>query len=334
MSIRAIKDIAWYIDPKTKTKREPGIYHSYMSSLATTLNYIKGKVDPVWLMGTSAFAFRIFVNEVMCPSAVSDFDWSSILPEAVEQVGYHCIYVSRLWNENEKEQERKEQAHAAVVEAINKGVPAVVWDVADAEWGLIVGYDDEKQSYQTLTCRAQESSLAFNRLGRNGIDILSVAILGEPNSRSREEIIINSLRAAVNHAEQKEWMERPAYENGLHAYDLWALLFQRWAILVRAGKGEKIGSRMRSNSLCYAGHHYSARCYARDYLKTITDGNVMLQKASLSYEKVASFLKPVWDCFSEEKEITERSLLSLAESIKNAKAAEEEGINYIKQYLT
>ena len=331
---RTLKNVSWYFDDRAISKGEPGISHSYMSSLATALNYIEGQLDPVWLIGSSAFAFRIFINEVMCPSALSIFDWSSILPEAVEQAGYHCNYVSRLWHEGDKEKEKREQAHVVIVEGIDRGFPAVVWDVADCNWGLMIGYEQNKQLYETLTYQGKPSSLPFEKLGQNGNNILSVAVPGEPNTRSREEIVLNSLKTAVAHAEQKEWMDRPKYQDGLPAYDLWALLFERWALLVGAGKGGRINSKMPEYSLCYADHYYSARCYARDYLRFIADGNVMLQKASLSYERAASSLKPVWDCFFNGKELTGEVLLSLAASIKSAKAAEEEGINYIKEYIT
>ena len=85
MSIKALTDLAWYRDPDPDAAGEPGIVHSYVASLATALNYIDGRLDPAWLLGASGFAFRIWVNEVMCPSAMSVFDWRRILPEAVEQ---------------------------------------------------------------------------------------------------------------------------------------------------------------------------------------------------------------------------------------------------------
>lgn len=331
--IERLKDISWYVDPRAKEKDKPGIYHSYVTSLATALNYVEADFDPTWLMGTNAFAFRIFVNEIMCPSAMSIFDWSAVLPEAIEQMGHNCTYVSRMWDEGDREEEKREEAHAAIVAGIDRGVPAVVWDIADCEWGLIVGYDEKKQSYKTLTYEGKPSSLAFKKLGQNGIDVLSVAIPGKPNQRSREKIVLNSLKAAVAHAEQKEWTDRPKYQNGLAAYDLWALLYERWALIVEAGRGNRIGNDISAHAAYYAGHHYSARCYARDYLGAIADRNEMLRWASLSYEKVASFLKPVWDYTSRKEKLKHEVLSSLAQNIKDAKAAEEEGVGIIKEYL-
>lgn len=330
---QTLKSISWYSDEKAIKKGEPGIYHSYMASLATALNYIGVDVDPAYLMGTSAFAFRIWINKIMCPSAMSIFKWSVILTEAVEQTGFHCVYIDRMWDEDDKEQEKREQARAEIIKRIDLGIPAIAWDVAKAEWGLITGYDNEKQLYSTLTYEGKPSSLPFSRLGKNGIDVLSVTIPSEPNERNRENVILNSLEAAVAHAEQKEWTDRPDYQNGLAAFDLWALLFDRWALLVEAGKNNNLPSDLPRFAVYYAEHYYSARCYARDYLNTISNGNKMLRKAALSYGKVASFIKPVWECFSNKKKLDVKTLNYLAQNVRSAKAAEEEGIKSIKEYL-
>jgi hypothetical protein len=132
-------------------------------------------------------------------------------------MGLRCHYVARLWKEEALEKERREAAHEAIVEGIERGAAAVVWDVHDAEWGLVVGYDRERSRYDTLTCKGETAALAFEKLGRNGIDILSVAIPGGPNGRTREEVVCRSLQAAVAHTEGKEWTDRPAYQDGLPA---------------------------------------------------------------------------------------------------------------------
>jgi len=138
MSARILDDIAWYVDKCAQKRGEPGIVHSFMKCLATAVNYISGGLDPIWLMGSSTFAFRIVVNENLCPSAMSVFDWS-LLPEKVEQAGRKCTYISRLWDDRDREVERRNEAHDEILRAIDRGVPAIVWDIEDVEWGLIVG---------------------------------------------------------------------------------------------------------------------------------------------------------------------------------------------------
>lgn len=228
MSAKTLTGLTWYRDPDAGAAHEPGIVHSYLASLATALHYIDGELDPVWLAGASGFAFRIWVNEAMCPSATSIFDWQRILPEAVEQAGRCSRHVSRLWHEGDKEAERRREAERAIIQGIDHGAPAAVWDIFDGEWGLIVGYDTDTGKHQTRTCCGEPSTLLFSRLGRNGIDILSVIIPLAPNGRTREEIVRRSLEAAASHAEQNEWMDRPTYQDGLPAYDVWATTLERW----------------------------------------------------------------------------------------------------------
>lgn len=334
MSAIKLDNIKLFIDSSSVRKSEPGIYHSYMICLATTLNYISGKVDPVWLMGSSAFAFRIFVNEILCPSAMSMFSFAEILPEAVEQAGYKCTYLQRMWNETEKEEEKRTEAHQEIVKGIERGVPAIVWDLFDAEWGLIIGYNDEQQSYFILSHEGKEASLPSKNLGLNGIDILSVAIPDKKNLRNRDEIINNSLRLAVSHAEGKEWIDdRPKYQDGIAAFDLWSSIFEKWAWIVDSGKSSKIGLDIISFARYYAGHYYSARCYAREYIKQISDNNEYLKEAASKYEQVANHLKPLWLFFSKRKMPNSSDLKSFAQNVKKARLVEEEGIELIKKYL-
>ncbi len=333
MSSKILHDIQWYIDPNATQKGEPSIYHSFVASLATAMNYIDEDFDPVKLMGSSGFAFRTFVCKDLCPSAMSMFSFNDILPESMEQTGYQSIYIHRMWDEKRLEKKRREQAHDAIVNGIDRGVPAIVWDTANVEWGLIIGYDMKQERYETLTDEGKRSTLAFNRLGRNGIDILSVTIPGQRNERTEEEITLNALKTAVAHAEQKEWFDRPNYQNGLAGLDLWASIYDKWAPNAEASKRIPVYKDYVRFSAYYTGHTYSARCYARDYLKSIANGDPNLEKAALSYEKTAASLKPVWELFSNGKELSEEALTAAAQNIRSAKINEEHGIGFIKEYL-
>jgi hypothetical protein len=328
-----IENIAWYTDADARSRREPGIFHSYLASLATALNHVSADFNPAWMMGASAFAFRTFVNERFCPSAMSVFDWRSVLTEAVEQSGYTCTHICRLWHEEEKAKERKREAHETIVDGIARGRPAIVWDIHGAEWGLIIGYEMKAESYNTLTHAGKQSTLPFSKLGQNGVDILSVVIPGEPNGRSRLEVVRKSLEAAVRHADQKEWIDRPDYQDGLLALDLWAVLHERWAMLVDAGKADRIPTDIPRFASYYAGHYYSARCYARSYLKAIAESDPGLEMAASKYEEAAASLRPVWEFCSAGRSPQGDALRSLAGNIRAARAAEEQGLEHIRKYL-
>jgi hypothetical protein len=329
-----LKNIEWYTDKKAVADKQPGIYHSFTASLATTLNYIQKDLVPVWLMGTSGFAFRIFVSETMCPSAMSIFDWGKILPEAVEQNGYVCRHVSRLWHESELEQKRREEAHKAIINAINNDIPCIVWDIADSEWGLVVGYNDNKEEYNTFTCRGRESILPYDKLGLNGIKILSVIIPGAKNNCDRNEIINRSLNIAVEHADGKEWNDRPKYQNGFAAFKHWNKVFERWVKVIKKKKIVKIPEPMMFFIKYYAGHHYSARLYGSAYLKNIAGDNQYLVSAANSFSNTALCLKPMWELNPEAKIDPVHTLETFGRNVLDAGLSEKKGIRYIKEYLS
>ena len=323
MSQQKIENIQWLRDAAATQKGEAGFSHSYISSLATILNSLGEEVDFTWLNGTSAFAFRTFVHEALCPSAMSVFDWTSLLPEAVEQAGFECRYVSRLWHEEAQTAERQAEAHDAIRDAINRGVPALVWDIGVPEWGVITGYDDDSQTYDTLACTGQVGKLAYEQLGQREIPILSVAIPAQRNRRTHEEIVLNSLQAVVRHADQQEWMDRPVYQDGPAA-------FEHWARAIEPGGPAETNWEFAPY---YADHYYSARCYARDYLASIADDNAMLLCASKAYGRVADHLKPVWQEFHAAPHPDDAALVLLAGNLRAAQREEETAISQIRQYV-
>jgi hypothetical protein len=67
---------------------------------------------------------------------------------------------------------------------------------------------------------------------------------------------LNSLKAAVVHAEQGEWTDRPRYQNGLAAYDLWASIYEKSAKIIEAGKGNNIKQDIWNFAAYYANHYY------------------------------------------------------------------------------
>jgi hypothetical protein len=333
MSKRCLDGCRWYRDPRAEGLGVPQIPHSLVASLASAQFYRDGQVDPAFLMGVSGFAFRIWINEVFCPSALSIFDWESIIPEAVRQAGRECLHITRMWHEEVWEEPRRAQAHEAILEAIEADRPVIAWNVAEPEWGLIIGYDKAAATYDVLSEQGGRGGLAFHSLGRNGIDILSVAIPLDDNQRSEVEVRRNALEAAVQHAEQRESLDRPKYQDGLPAFDLWATLFDRWAQLSRAGKAANIGSELPLFASIYARTYYSARLHARDYLRSIAGPDPLLLAAADSYAAVARCLRPVSMHSPKENEADPRVLAGIAADIREARIHEEEGIEHIRRRL-
>ncbi len=322
MSKRLLESVIWQRDPAVAVRGEPGIHFSYMGALASVLAAQGRPADPAWLMGASGWAFRIHINRDFCPSATSIFDWLGTLPEAVEQAGYHCDYHNRMWHEGDQEATRRTAAHAAILRAIDGGSPVIAWDLTMPEWGLITGYDDERAVYGVLECDGAAGEAPYASLGQREIRILSVAIVGAPNGRSRDEIVRRALETAVQHAEGGEWMDRPLYENGLAAYAM-------WAECIAAGRGHVEGVPTDY----YAGHYYGARCYAREFLRGLAAEAPPLAPAAEAYARVAAHLRPVWLAYLAERRPADAALPALAEHVRLAAQAEAEAVAALKAHL-
>jgi hypothetical protein len=326
-------DLKLYRDEAARGRGEPGIIHSYMKCLATAFDAMGDEHDPAWWMGNSGFAFRMWTSDTLCPSAMSMFEFTKILPEAIAQSGYEPIFISRLWDEQKFELDRRMNAHKQIVAAIDRGVPAVVWDLHDAEWGLITGYDNGRDAYITLRYDGHASTMPYENLGKNGIDILAVSIPGDPKNISRQELIHRSIQATIGHASQSEWADRPDYQNGLSGYDQWALALERWGLLIDGGVIENIGMPIHEHAAYYAAHYYSSRCYAREYLNLISDHDPDLMNAASLYAQVADQLRFLWLESPDTIKPTRHLLDDFVAHLKTAKQLEAEAVEALKMYL-
>ena len=100
-----------------------------------------------------------------------------------------------------------------------------------------------------------------------------------------------------------------------------------------AGRANNIHPDIGVFAHYYASNSYSVRCYARDYLQMIANGNNLILKSAACYRNVAIALGSVWDRLTEKKPLDSDSMRSISRSIKEAEASEEKGIHYIKDFL-
>lgn len=314
---KQIASIAWYRDP---TDRAPAMVHSFIGALATSLQARGEPVDMVHLMGASAWAFRILVHEALCPSATSVFDWVSILPHTVHQVGYevrhHFAYT---------EQERRAlrpQALAEIRAALDAGTLPVAWDVQEPpEWSVITGYDDDAGLLHTQW-ENQPATLPYDRLGEREIPIISVTIPGARRPLPEDEVVAEALRTAVRHARQGEWLQRPVYQDGLPAYAQWAHAMT-----------ERADDANWEMAWYYGATWYAARWYAVRWLERVAPGRAPLGEALAAYTKVRDHLEVVWEGLRTGEHPTTEAASALAQELRAARAAEQRGIAAMAHYL-
>lgn len=133
----------------------------------------------------------------------------------VENGGFTAEYVERLWGvEAEQEEARRREAVETVKRSIDRGIPAVSWDIGVPEWGLITGYDDAAATFATFSITG-EGDMPYTLLGKRELPILSVLTLCGRTGKPEEAVLRDTMHLAVSHLGGEEWCENA---KGLDAY--------------------------------------------------------------------------------------------------------------------
>lgn len=174
------------------------------------------------IVAASGFAFRMWVSPDLCPSATSIWDFESQKPW-VENGGLTCDYVGRYWEQEDIEEERRLEAIKIIKASIDRGIPAVSWDIGVPEWGLITGYDDDRQVLYTLAITMERPEMPYNVLGKRELPILSVLTVTGCTGKSKEDILQDTMKLAVSHLKGEEWCDNA---KGLDAYPALIRIFK------------------------------------------------------------------------------------------------------------
>lgn len=168
------------------------------------------------IIASSGFAFRMWVDKTLCPSATSIWSFHQQKPW-VENGGLLCEYTERLWGQNAVEEKKRLEGLDIIKKSIDNGMAAVVWDLSGAEWGLAIGYDDETSKLCTLKINEKEDSVPYEKLGKLDIPILSVLAVVGKAPKETSVLIADTKKLAVSHLLGKEWCDNA---KGLDAYDV------------------------------------------------------------------------------------------------------------------
>ncbi len=187
----------------------------------------KAGMSLVDVMGYTAHAFRIIIDrEAVEVGSYSAFDWPLHHTEQLQNLGFTVQTAGRP-NHIPPTPAELEEALGFIQDSLDKGVPALGWDLFIPEWGVIYGYDDEKK---TLRCRdaRKDGELPYEKLGRGEATELYVLAITGSFPVDKRSMLKGALKLAVKHARRQcLGHERGNYRNGLAAYDAWIEAFTK-----------------------------------------------------------------------------------------------------------
>ncbi len=283
-----------------------GYLFSFAKSLATVVKNSPFAELNEDIIATSGFAFRMWVVESLCPSATSTWSIDKQKPW-VENGGLTCDYVCRYWGQADIEEQKRLEAITTIKKSIDNGIPAISWDIGVPQWGLITGYDDESQFFETLSITGERSPMAYDMLGLREIPFLSVLTITGKTDKPQDDILRDTIQLAKSHLKGEEWSENA---KGLLAYPALIKFFE-----------ESFDASLSWNMVYYLGTYGALKYYAYKYFEKNNLGELAkLYKAvyenwqvafvtrkwrSDVKEKVAAALKAAYDCEVKALEIME-----------------------------
>ncbi|KRE49363.1 hypothetical protein [Paenibacillus sp. Soil522] len=118
--------------------------------------------------------------------------------------------------------DKVERTIALVQQSIDRGVPAIAFDLFTPEFGLIYGYDDDKQQFHAKD-HAKDGTLTYAQFADPKIDLLFVTTISESLPHSKYEMLRMALSMIVDHARGKEWTHvfGNKFAQGLAGYEAW-----------------------------------------------------------------------------------------------------------------
>lgn len=273
------------------------------------------------LMGISGEAFRLNIPENCDWRNILTFDWSLLSYRTMERLGFSGICVGRP-QQLTITPDLQTQILSVILGSIDRGFPAVIYNIEINEMGFAYGYDNHTQQIQYLGNHGLSRVYRYNQIGRNS-QAQPLFVLGLRRKTSPPLSTDQSLRAIVDHARGKEPpLAGTAF--GLVGYLHW----------LRATEENKLDVR---------GHAYlvailaEARIQAARYLTLISQKRRnesekrSLLTAAECYRKVSECFRTIYPKFPFGYGGSSASQLKMiTEQLRIAYAAEREGIDWIE----
>lgn len=320
----------------TRTRRKEDNWEKTWTSAAQSIYALLQYTDKkesyslVDIMGLSGHAFRINIHPSnVSPAGPTMFAPTDLLVKPLHILGLNAEELDGF--PTPAPPEKLQEAIVFAQESIDRGLPVIGWSLFVPEFGIIYGYDDEKQE---LYCKDHENEGAIsyaklNELAMNFIYMMRIrdSFPVEPLSAWK-----TSMEIILEFASGKAPTLSPEFKHGLEGYDAWIQAFENRTV-------DPFGNAYNTEVVCCA-REYATRFFQEFPQKWSNDtniGQVLLklgEEAAVHYENVANSLREMRDMFPFPQGGDPNNLLQAQKAIAlltEAKAAEQVGINVIQQ---
>jgi hypothetical protein len=231
--------------------------------------------------------------------------------------------------------EKVERTIALIQESLDRGVPAISFDLFAPEFGLIYGYDDDQQLFYAKDM-SKDDSIPYSKFASPRIDVLFVTTISESLPHSKYEMLRMALDMIVEHARGREWTHvfKDRFAQGLAGYDAWIGAMERRAA---DEQGNAFNVEVVSDARDFAAQ------FLRDLARTWNGSNVVERKVRTFAGEAAEHYAVVADKFAEmlalfpfphggnpkDPETADQAI----QWLRQAKEAEEKGVAVLEKML-
>ncbi|HEU5138686.1 MAG TPA: hypothetical protein VFT51_01840 [Bacillales bacterium] len=313
----------------TKQDVRPMTCTSAAQSMFAAIQYTDKKdLSLAEVMGFTSHAFRININaENVDVAGPTGYEWRDIFPEGLRNLGFQTAYRGAP-NFTPPTPNELSEAIELVQKSIDRGVPAIAWDLFIPEFGLLYGYDDDKQILMAKDFE-KEGELDYEKLGRGQIGELFVLTIEDSIPIDKTSSLKGALEMILNHAHKRQHKhEKPPYQNGLAGYDAWIQAFSNRSV-------DPFGNAY--NTLVVS----DARRYAVDFLSGIVEDvqyeetvRHLASRSAAHYKKGKDSLEklagkfPFPDGGSPNEGVEAELAIQL---LSEAKQAEQQGVELLEE---
>jgi RNA polymerase sigma factor (sigma-70 family) len=280
--------------------RFTGAYNTMVSMMQLTLaaggNQNCSLTD---VMGATGHAFRIQVAADIGVSGPYAYEWTVAMRDGFRHLGYSVSLFGGAGMQIEQPDELT-SAMDELLASLERGVPVVAWNVSNAEFGIITGFDDDKRAWAVTDTSAADKKLPYSKLGRLHEDTeWFAAVPGNRIVGDRADSLSGVFRNAARHVRGDEANGGRGAElygiGGAEAYRTWIRLLDRQSL------ADPLGAAYNAAVV------HEARKHAVKFLRSMTANGYLsalcpsvvpaVTHAQRQYERIASAWEAVAKLF-------------------------------------
>jgi len=139
---------------------------SFCFCLFHILPYLnQNKYSYEMIMGYTGHAFHLNIrSETIDKWGPTMYDWDGLIPSGLVNLGLFAKTIGYSGYHIDVPNVLNNAIHL-VRESIQRGIPLIMWEPLGPEFGIIFGYDDERQILHVIDAE-REGEIPFDRIGR------------------------------------------------------------------------------------------------------------------------------------------------------------------------